>query len=66
LLASIVRCRSREPLGSSGTRERIIDELATWMPKKGTLDAAFLSRNGPPGLASWPPPGVSSAGSTRR
>lgn len=34
------------------TRERIIDELAAWMPKKGTIDAAFMSRHGPPGLVA--------------
>jgi len=35
------------------TRETIVAELATWMSSKGTvLDAAFLTRHGPPGLVA--------------
>jgi hypothetical protein len=34
------------------TRESIVSELATWMLSGTTIDAAFMTRHGPPGLVS--------------
>jgi len=35
------------------TRESVLAELENWMPKKGsTIDAAFMTRHGPPGLVA--------------
>lgn len=34
------------------TRESIINELATWMVSGTTIDAAFVTRHGPPGLVA--------------
>lgn len=34
------------------TREAIVEELVTWMISGTTVDAAFLTRHGPPGLVA--------------
>jgi hypothetical protein len=34
------------------TRERIINELTTWMSNGTAIDAQFMSRHGPPGLVA--------------
>lgn len=34
------------------TRETIVNELATWMVSGTTIDAAFVTRHGPPGLVA--------------
>jgi hypothetical protein len=34
------------------TRESIIEELARWLVNGSSVDASFLTRNGPPGLAA--------------
>ena len=42
------------PTGKRGkwTRETIINELATWMLSGTAIDAAFVTRHGPPGLVA--------------
>lgn len=42
------------PTGKRGkwTRETIINELATWMIGGTAIDAAFITRHGPPGLVA--------------
>lgn len=34
------------------TRESVIEELASWMIGKAVLDASYVTRHGPPGLAA--------------
>jgi hypothetical protein len=45
-----------EPTGrgkqSAWTRDRIIEELVTWMSKGTVVDAQFVRQHGPPGLAT--------------
>jgi hypothetical protein len=36
----------------SWTREAIVSELATWLASGTTIDAAFVTRHGPPGLVT--------------
>jgi hypothetical protein len=49
------RAPAPEPSGrgrAQWTRDAIIDELATWMASGTVIDAAFVTRHGPPGLVA--------------